>query len=267
MENTKSKQALGFLGDHMTIGALRFENNFLAEKKKKLEAKLLQVRAQLERTSSAKLEEILSFQKSTSDRTGLGYDFSSSNIVSSSTTVFVSPANNVHSKNNECKTDIASENVDNGKSILGAHPKLEKKETRNLRTKKVNNKKSQPKKPHFCHHCGASGHTRPNYYKWLATQQSNRMISSENQNQFPSSFASLRDILKALMFLSNLNGFNSFPSPPEGSLEGKVLLSCGKKKAQSDLVTFSLSPLLFMHYLFVFAFLFLSQSSFMLCFV
>ena len=50
-------------------------------------------------------------------RTGLGYDFSSPNIASSSTTVFVSPANNVNSKNNECKTDIASENIDKGKSI------------------------------------------------------------------------------------------------------------------------------------------------------
>ena len=42
------------------IGALRFENNFLAEKTKKLEVKLFQVRAQLERTSSAKLDEMLS---------------------------------------------------------------------------------------------------------------------------------------------------------------------------------------------------------------
>ena len=50
--------------------ALRFENNFLVEKTKKLEAELFQVRAQLERTSSAKLDEMLSFQKSTSDRTG-----------------------------------------------------------------------------------------------------------------------------------------------------------------------------------------------------
>ena len=45
---------------NQTIGALRFENNFLAEKFKKLEAKLFQVRAQLERTSSAKLDEMLS---------------------------------------------------------------------------------------------------------------------------------------------------------------------------------------------------------------
>ena len=47
--------------ENQTIGALQFENNFLTEKTKKLEAKLLQVRAQLERTSSAKLDEMLSF--------------------------------------------------------------------------------------------------------------------------------------------------------------------------------------------------------------
>ena len=52
---------------NQTIGVLWFENNFLAKKTKKLEAKLFQVRAQLERTSSAKLDETLSLQKSTSD--------------------------------------------------------------------------------------------------------------------------------------------------------------------------------------------------------
>ena len=102
---------------NQSIGALRFENNFLAKRTKKLEAKLFQVRAQLERTSNAKLDEILNFQKSTSDRTDLGYDFSSSNIASSSTTVFVSPTNNVESKNNDVKTVLASENIDKGKSI------------------------------------------------------------------------------------------------------------------------------------------------------
>ena len=52
---------------NQTIGTLRFENNFLAEKTKKLEAELFQVRAQLERTSSAKLDEMLSLQKSAFD--------------------------------------------------------------------------------------------------------------------------------------------------------------------------------------------------------
>ena len=69
---------------NQTIGVLRFENNFLAEKTKKFEVELFQVRAQLERISSAKLDEMLSIQKSASDRTGLGYGFSSSNTTSTS---------------------------------------------------------------------------------------------------------------------------------------------------------------------------------------
>ena len=77
---------------------------------------------------------MLSFQKATFDKTGLGYNFSNPNIASSSTIVFVSPANNVNFEKNECKTEINSENVDNDKSILGAPPKVEKKETRNLKT-------------------------------------------------------------------------------------------------------------------------------------
>ena len=85
---------------------------------------------------------MLSFQKAAFDKTDLCYHFSSPNIASSSTTMFVSPADNVNSKNDEAKTEIASENLDNGKSILGAPPKIEKKETRNPRNKKDNNKKS-----------------------------------------------------------------------------------------------------------------------------
>ena len=45
---------------NQTIGTLRFENNFLAEKTKKLTVELFQVRTQLERTSSSKLDEMFS---------------------------------------------------------------------------------------------------------------------------------------------------------------------------------------------------------------
>ena len=168
---------------NQTIRVLRFENNFLAEKTKKLEEELSQVRAQLERTSSAKFDEMLNSQKSASDRTGLGYGLSSSNITSTSTTVFIPPANNVKIENNEIKIELASENLDKGKSNLGAPPKLEKKDVKNPRAKKANSQKPKQKKQHLCHHCGATGHTRPNCYKWLATQQSNGMIAFGSQNQ------------------------------------------------------------------------------------
>ena len=199
---------------NQTIGVLRFENNFLAEKTKKLEAELFQVRTQLERASSANLDEMLSVQKSDFDRTGLGYGFSFSNIASTNTTVFVPFSNNVEIKNNDVKTDLTSENIDKGKSILGAPPKQDKKEAKNPRAKKTNSQKPKEKKQHLCHHCGVVGHTRPNCYKWLATRQNNGIIASGSQNQLQSSLAPLGDLLKALMFLSNLNNFNSSPSPP-----------------------------------------------------
>ena len=196
---------------NQTIGALRFENNVFAEKTKELEAELFQFRTQLERASSAKLDEMLSIQKFASNRTGLGYDLSSSNISSTSATIFVPSSNNVEIKNNNVKTDLASKNLDKGKSILGAPPILEKKNAKNPKAKKATFQKSKQKKQHLCHHCGIADHTRPNCYKWLATQQSNGMIASQNQLQ--SSLTPLGDLIKALMFLSNLNGFNSFPSP------------------------------------------------------
>ena len=146
---------------NQTIGLLRFENNFLAGKTNKLEAKLFQAN-----------------QKSASERTGLGYDFSSLSIASTSSIVFVPPTINVKIENNNIKTDVASKNIDKSKSILEAPPKQDKKEVKNPRAKKANSQKPKQKKQHLCHHCRVTGHTQPNYYKWLATQQSNDMIAS-----------------------------------------------------------------------------------------
>ena len=85
---------------------------------------------------------MLSFQKAASNKTSLEYDFSSPNIASSSGTIFVSLANNVNSENDDAKIEIAIENLNRGKSILGAPPKIEKKEARNPRTKRDKIKKS-----------------------------------------------------------------------------------------------------------------------------
>ena len=87
---------------------------------------------------------MLSLQKSASDRTDLGYDFSSPSI---------------EVENNDVKNELASENIDKGKSILGALSKLDKKENKNPRAKKGNNQKSKQKKQHLCHHSGATRHT------------------------------------------------------------------------------------------------------------
>ena len=84
------------------------------------------------------------------------------------TTVFVSPTNNVESKNNDVKIVLINENIDKGKSILGTPPEFNKNETKNPRANKGNTQKSKQKKQHICHHCGATRHTRPNCYKWFS---------------------------------------------------------------------------------------------------
>ena len=108
---------------------------------------------------------MLSLQKSAFNRTGLGYDFSSPSITSTSTTIFVPPANNVETENNDVKNKLVSKSIDKSKSILGAPPKLDKKEIKNSRAKKRNTQKPKQKKQHFCHHYDAAGHTQPNCYK------------------------------------------------------------------------------------------------------
>ena len=77
------------------------------------------------------------------------------------------------------------------------------------------------------------------------------MISFGNQNQFPSSFVPLGDLLKALMFLSNLNGFNSSPSPSNQRFTKRKGSSKVWKEKGSKWFShfFSLSLFLFMHYL------------------
>ena len=67
MEREREELSIKFDEANQTIGVLRFKNNFLAEKTKKLEGELFQVRVQLERTSSAKFDEMLSLQKSAFD--------------------------------------------------------------------------------------------------------------------------------------------------------------------------------------------------------
>ena len=97
---------------NQNIGVLRFENNFLAEKTKKLDAELLQVRAQLERTSSAKLDVMLNFEKATSNKKSLRYDHSLSSCSTSynalNRVIFIPPTNHNNSKVTEPKTENVS---------------------------------------------------------------------------------------------------------------------------------------------------------------
>ena len=88
------------------------------------------------------------------------------------------------------------------------------------------------------------------------------MIASGSQHQFQSSLAPLGDLFKALMFLLNLNGFNSSPSPSvHGFNQMKGSSRVWKEKGSKWFYHFPLYPLVFVFISCVFCFI-VSQSSF-----
>ena len=122
------------------VETLVVENTTLEEKVKNLKVELSQTRTQIEMMSSAKLDEVLRAQKPSSDKTGLGYAVSScpSSMTSGSRTVIV-PKFEKSDKGVKSKTDLTY-----SKSFV---------------------------KPHVCHHCGVSGHIRPNCFKLYSQKQ------------------------------------------------------------------------------------------------
>ena len=130
--------------------------------------------------SSAKLDEVLSAQKPSFDKTGLGYAISSgpsSSTTSGSMTIFV-PQSQKGNKGMKSNTYLI-----NSKSFV---------------------------RPHVCHHYGVSGHIRPNCFKLYAHKQLSKWSHVSSQGPTPL----FGELLKTLSFLTqfqeNLNSSMSF---------------------------------------------------------
>jgi hypothetical protein len=120
------------------LNSLQTEKSSLMLKVQELEEKLLETQLQLERVIDEKLTRMLSIQKSPNDKIGLGYVAPSSDVPSSSKTVFVKPTvpeppPTVEDKKKEKVND----------DVPGIH------EPHSIR------------RPPICHHCGLSKHVRP----------------------------------------------------------------------------------------------------------
>ena len=162
------------------VETLVVENTSLEEKVKNLEVELSQARTQIERMSSAKLDEVLSAQKPSSDKVGLGYAVSSSpssSTTSRSRTVFV-PQSEKSDKGMKSKTVLA-----NSKSFV---------------------------RPYVYHHCGISGHIHPNCFKLYLHKQLSKW--SQVFSQGPTLlFGKLLKVLSFLtQFQENSNSSMSF---------------------------------------------------------
>jgi hypothetical protein len=106
------------------------------------EKKLLEAQLQIERLTNEKLTHMLSVQKSPTNKTGLGYVASTSDIPSTSKTVFVKPT----------VPELLPACMDRGKAIIGGDV---------LTITEPTQKPPTMRGPPICHHCGLSGHIRP----------------------------------------------------------------------------------------------------------
>jgi hypothetical protein len=120
------------------LNSLQTEKSSLMRKIQELEEKLLETQLQLERVTNENLTHMLSIQKSSSDKTGLGYVASPSDIPSTYWIVFVKPA----------VPEPPPTVEDKGKGKINGDI---------LGTQKPPTIRKSP----ICHHYGPSGHVRP----------------------------------------------------------------------------------------------------------
>ena len=128
------------------------------------------------RSASSKLDQMLSVQKSSSDKTGLGY-VDSIFVPAPHSTKFVPSSSSSEPSVSEIVNEIVKPSVSEvAKPIEGSS-------SRKIR---VNLKESKPKKPTLskdkthdkpswvCHFCRKTGHIRPNCYKLQAAKRANK---------------------------------------------------------------------------------------------
>ena len=124
---------------------------------------IIQAKVKEEHISTKKLDSVLSSQKSSNDKAGLGYTSEGSSSSELKKEVRFKLAKNVE-KSKVKKLEIETLVV--AKRTIGAKPKE--------KGKSLSKSQMEPQGKHFCHHCGVQGHTRPNSFKLLKRADSLR---------------------------------------------------------------------------------------------
>ena len=133
-----------------------------------LEHEVVQANAKVERVSIKKLDDVLSSQKTSSDKTGLVYIGESSSAVNISKEVkfvkakeLVVVAFIVEKTKGEKKKNVADQRVLN-------KPRNQSVVKSVARAKSLPRSQRGPRMNHVCHHCGLQEHTRSNCHKLRA---------------------------------------------------------------------------------------------------
>ena len=211
------------------LNNVKIENMLLLDKVKNLELKLSVAREQTDRSTSSKLDHILSVQKSPSDKTGLGFVES----------IFVSAPHSTNFVPSSFSEPLVSEAVkpfgNEAKLIEVTPPRKIRVELHESKPKAPNppNGKTHDKPAWICYFCGKSGHIRPNYYKLQTVKRANKPKVPMPQAQDP--MVLIGELVKALNLYSNPGVGNHFHMNKNSNLV-MHLKSFGCKRTQSSLL-------------------------------
>nr|POE58617.1 hypothetical protein CFP56_50206 [Quercus suber] len=130
-----------------------------------LEQEVVQAHAKIERVSSQKLEDVISAQKPSSDKSGLGYTGGSCSSAKVTKGVKFVKANEtvVEEPILEKDEDVKKENVAEQRMVnKSRNHSMARHETRG---RSLPRSQRSPRTDYVCHYCGLQGHTRPNCQK------------------------------------------------------------------------------------------------------
>ena len=130
------------------------------------------------RFASSKLDQMLSVQKSPSDKFGLGF-VESISVSTPHSTNFVPSSSSEPSVSEVVSETVKPIEVTPSRKIMVDLKKSKLKEST------ISKDKMHGQLTWVCHFCGKSGHIRPNYYKLQAAKRANKPKVSVPQAQDP----------------------------------------------------------------------------------
>ena len=179
------------------LNNVKTENMLLLEKVKNLEYELSVTREQTNRSTSSKLNHILSIQKSLSDKTGLGFVESISMSTPHSTNFVPS------SSSEPPMSEVVKPSVSEAKFVEVTPPRKIRVDLHESKPKAPNPSKGKThdKPAWVCHFCEKSRHIRPNCFKLQAAKRANKPKVPVPQAQDP--LVLIGELVKTLNLYSN----------------------------------------------------------------
>ena len=178
------------------LNNVKTKNMLLFDKVKSLKLDL-----SVARSASSKLNQMLSVQKSPSDKSGLGFVESISMSAPHSTNFVPSSSSKPSVSESETVKPPVSEVVKPIEVSPSRKIMVDLKESK-LKESIISKDKMHGKPAWVCHFCGKSGYIRPNCYKLQVAKRANKPKVSVPQAQDPITL--IGELVKALNLYSNL---------------------------------------------------------------